>query len=340
MKKLIAILSAVTIMLSTTSMVASAISFPSLGLSSSDTRAEDIYKRKSYYVAGSGCCLSAIDICYETAFMVITDGTAPSEESLQAIPDFVSCEKLTVKDGIIQGENIFYNNFDANLPEGMELYKINVSGYDNLVKSARQYLLENDNVEVFFPQFIEHNDGSWLDHNTTMGLIIRNGCTLPEKGIEGLSIIKYCRENDNGMSVYEVELDDANKARLDGSDNDLKVLVEVANNVMGQYEDVVRDVSISALYPLSEDIGGFQPSSVWLDLGDTDGNTVVNVSDAAIVLQEAAQAGAGNAKAEQNLDVMDVNLDGTVNASDAACILMYAAQYGADGAADWQDILR
>ena len=129
------------------------------------------------------------------------------------------------------------------------------------------------------------------------------------------------------------------KARLDGTDDDLKVLVEIANRVTEQYEDMVKSVGINALYPATEELGDAKASSVWLDLGDADGNTAVNASDAAIVLQMAAEVGAGNADA-QNLDVLDVNLDGEVNAADAACILIYAAQVGAEGSADWQDILK
>ena len=344
MKKLIATLSAVTMLLCAVPMQASAISVPSLELSPSGLRAEDIYKRTISYTAGSNCGLARKEAFYERAFAVITDGTAPSEESLQAIPDFESCEEFVVEDGLIHRTDDsfsgWYNDFDSGLPEGKVFYKITVSGYDNLIRSARQYLLENDNVQdVFFMQYVENGGwGTWLDHGLKLFIYFDSMDSVPEDGIEGL-VLGECRENEYGEFFCIAELDDANKARLDGTDDDLKVLVEVANKALTEYDDVVEDIWLSSLFPLTEEIGKTKTSAVWLDLGDADGNTAVNASDAAIVLQMAAEVGAGNADV-QNLDVLDVNLDGTVNAADAACILIYAAQVGASGSADWQDILK
>ena len=66
-------------------------------------------------------------------------------------------------------------------------------------------------------------------------------------------------------------------------------------------------------------------------LGDLDGDTTVNASDAAKVLIAAAAMGAGEASGltEAQIKAADVNGDGTVNASDAAIILIYAAAVGA-----------
>ncbi|MBP0972879.1 MAG: leucine-rich repeat protein [Oscillospiraceae bacterium] len=66
-------------------------------------------------------------------------------------------------------------------------------------------------------------------------------------------------------------------------------------------------------------------------LGDLDGDTTVNASDAAKVLIAAAAMGAGEASGltEAQIKAADVNGDKTVNASDAAIILIYAAAVGA-----------
>ncbi|MCR4644392.1 MAG: dockerin type I repeat-containing protein [Oscillospiraceae bacterium] len=66
-------------------------------------------------------------------------------------------------------------------------------------------------------------------------------------------------------------------------------------------------------------------------LGDLDGDTTVNASDAAKVLIDAAAMGAGEASGltEAPIKAADVNKDDTVNASDAAIILIYSAAVGA-----------
>ncbi len=66
-------------------------------------------------------------------------------------------------------------------------------------------------------------------------------------------------------------------------------------------------------------------------LGDVNGDTTINASDAANVLIAAAAAGAGRelGLTEAQIRAADVNEDSTVNASDAAVILIYSAAVGA-----------
>ncbi|MBR3630643.1 MAG: leucine-rich repeat protein [Oscillospiraceae bacterium] len=66
-------------------------------------------------------------------------------------------------------------------------------------------------------------------------------------------------------------------------------------------------------------------------LGDVNGDTTINASDAATVLIAAAAAGAGRelGLTEAQIRAADVNEDSTVNASDAAVILIYSAAVGA-----------
>ncbi|MBR3629949.1 MAG: leucine-rich repeat protein [Oscillospiraceae bacterium] len=67
------------------------------------------------------------------------------------------------------------------------------------------------------------------------------------------------------------------------------------------------------------------------ELGDVNGDTIVNASDAATVLIASAAAGAGGelGLTEAQIKAADVNEDSTVNASDAAVILIYSAAIGA-----------
>ena len=79
-------------------------------------------------------------------------------------------------------------------------------------------------------------------------------------------------------------------------------------------------------------------SSVWTSAGDSNSDGAVDASDAANVLNIAAQNGTGaNIKATA---ADDVNADGAVNAADAAAVLCYAAAKGTGADVSWVDILR
>lgn len=75
--------------------------------------------------------------------------------------------------------------------------------------------------------------------------------------------------------------------------------------------------------------------------GDVNGDSVINASDAALILMDCVQYGASGThlleggsyfvvKGEQ-LAAGDYNYDGEVTAADAAAILIYAAEIGANG---------
>ena len=71
-------------------------------------------------------------------------------------------------------------------------------------------------------------------------------------------------------------------------------------------------------------------TDAYYSFGDPSGDGVVNASDAAAVLIEAAAVGAGmeTGFTERQITAADVNRDGTVNASDAAVVLVYASAVG------------
>ncbi|MBP0972279.1 MAG: hypothetical protein J5851_00065 [Oscillospiraceae bacterium] len=71
-------------------------------------------------------------------------------------------------------------------------------------------------------------------------------------------------------------------------------------------------------------------TDAYYSFGDPSGDGVVNASDAASVLIEAAAVGAGmeTGFTERQITAADVNRDGTVNASDAAVVLVYASAVG------------
>ncbi len=66
-----------------------------------------------------------------------------------------------------------------------------------------------------------------------------------------------------------------------------------------------------------------------VSIGDTDADGVVNAVDASQILIKAAELGAGETVAPEDLVLMDVNGDNQINAIDASILLSYAANAGA-----------
>lgn len=67
------------------------------------------------------------------------------------------------------------------------------------------------------------------------------------------------------------------------------------------------------------------------ELGDLNGDDIINASDAAMILIAAAAIGAGQdpGLTEEQGSIADVNGDDTINASDAVIVLIYGAAIGA-----------
>ncbi len=78
--------------------------------------------------------------------------------------------------------------------------------------------------------------------------------------------------------------------------------------------------------------------SPWDTAGDTNTDGAVDASDAADVLTIAAQNGTGAGIKATSAN--DVNAEGNVDASDAAAVLCYAAAQGTGAEVSWVDILR
>ena len=66
-----------------------------------------------------------------------------------------------------------------------------------------------------------------------------------------------------------------------------------------------------------------------VSIGDIDADGVVNAVDASQILIKAAELGAGETVAPEDLVLMDVNGDNQINAIDASILLSYAANAGA-----------
>ncbi|MBE6849879.1 MAG: hypothetical protein E7502_08295 [Ruminococcus sp.] len=116
-------------------------------------------------------------------------------------------------------------------------------------------------------------------------------------------------------------------------------LNEFADSVQEKYSDVFAEFEPEFLLLESgEAPTSMELTDIWNNAGDSNSDGAVDASDAANVLNIAAQNGTGaNIKATA---ADDVNADGAVNAADAAAVLCYAAAKGTGADVSWVDILR
>ncbi|MDE5564025.1 MAG: hypothetical protein K2I93_02625, partial [Oscillospiraceae bacterium] len=293
MKKLIATLSAITMLLCIT---------PLNGVAEGGTlfdavprahrMAKDMDEVRHFYYMDDTGAFSYLASRYDCCFLITTDGTVPSEESLQAIPDFVSCEMVIVGDDST-GIGLEALSYDSTWSEGTVVYRINLSSYDNLLQIAQQYAIEHDWVQDTYLRHYMETSTIYKEGSPALTIKLKESAELPAEGIEGLAGLDLRRPNDR---YYDAELNDANKSRLSGNDTftdeDFAVMIEVANRVMEDYHECVETATfhghsnfnyilISDLYP------------VWRNHGDANGDQTINASDAAEVLIAAAMTGAG-----------------------------------------------
>ena len=115
-------------------------------------------------------------------------------------------------------------------------------------------------------------------------------------------------------------------------------LNEFADSVQEKYSDVFAEFEPQFLLGATGEDPVMNLTPIWDNAGDSNSDGAVDASDAANVLNIAAQNGTGaNIKATA---ADDVNADGAVNATDAAAVLCYAAAKGTGADVSWVDILR
>ncbi len=99
------------------------------------------------------------------------------------------------------------------------------------------------------------------------------------------------------------------------------------------------------MYNITEEaLGGggstkYTMSSVFGSAGDVTRDSRINASDAAAILMDAAETGAGQESSISSI-YGDINADGRADARDAQYILRYAAAAGTGSTPAWQTILR
>lgn len=172
-----------------------------------------------------------------------------------------------------------------------------------------------------------------------------------EDGEEYLKVLEEVKAfNTSWKAVYEeweydrqvwldsIDAESMTPAQLEvsrreaGVASELEMINMAANacrELQEQYQDVLK--SIRPDFNVSDFSATIRPISVWEMVGDLDRDGTVTSTDAAMLLEAAANYGIGNPTGGLNDDVVkdaDVNADHNFNAEDAALLLAYIAENG------------
>lgn len=160
-----------------------------------------------------------------------------------------------------------------------------------------------------FMLLLDTNDGKTLT-NLGRTLLLEQDC------ITDVSIVDYSNYID-----YYVEYE----------------IKEVLDEYSGEY---IEMMIIHAEEPLAgSGSTKYSIRSVFSSAGDVQRDNKINASDAAVILMDAAEIGAGQETSLPDVS-SDINADGRADAQDAQYILRYAAEAGTGSTPAWQTILR
>ena len=126
-------------------------------------------------------------------------------------------------------------------------------------------------------------------------------------------------------SLYHVHI----KTKSKSQSEQYRLFSTDASSVLFSSTDA--DAVIASVDTNGDGIFETELSDISNQLGDIDGNGIVNALDAADILISAAKLGAGEETGLNELQTLiaDVDDNGQINAADASQILIYAAEAGA-----------
>lgn len=286
------------------------------------------------YTANEGGYLVSRDISCHKGFVIIAGDTELPEEALQSIPNYKTHET------IVWGEDEaeWYGgvmSFDL----GTILYYVTVSEWDSLVNNARQFALQHASVEdILFVQII--SDTSCFIHGT-MNIQVAEGVTPDETTFPELTDFT---QNEDGSWTVSPGGDYAEEWAeiydwLDQKYEAYAWLCDFQTMLLEKYDSSVLtsvDIPVGGYFQSSDH---YNPTSIWHDFGQLNGDDTVDASDAADILGFAAKSGSGDAEAAISAAASDLTMDGVTDASDAAKLLEYAAYAGTNEGATLQSFL-
>ncbi|MBP0973750.1 MAG: leucine-rich repeat protein [Oscillospiraceae bacterium] len=216
---------------------------------------------------------------------------------------------------------------ELNIPQGSGSGALMVKNCENLQKLS------------FYNNFLGMSDVTWME--TVLGKLpdYSKNVTIAEcpalKTVDVLAT-PYVTSHDwiaieHCPSLERVAFHEMPESAMTGGEPDKYYLPMTVGEETGQFTVYGREEHTALKAWCEEHHYAFEPISDALTLGDVNGDTVANASDAALVLIAASMFGAtgtSDLTAEQE-KAADVNGDSFINASDAAIIKQYAAAIGA-----------
>lgn len=270
------------------------------------------------------------------SFLVVTDGTALTEEDVRNLPDFKSLKVIT------WDEYERDTHPDLPLELGTEVYKVWFTTKQHMQNTARQFQMEHDFVENVY--FIRHHgySGAWWEGG--LQLIPKDeNAELHVEDFPQLSVLELdeyaAMENEIIWgALLTDELNEKCAATcIDNSYDEYLFAYNIAQEILAEHSDILSDVKVSMSHDFSES-ESYSAQSIWQSAGDSNADGEVNAGDAAEILLAAAESGTGTDVAVTS--AADVNADGKIDAADASAVLVYATAQGADAPVEWVDILR
>ncbi len=275
------------------------------------------------------------------SFLVITDGTAITEEDVQGLEHYRDLYVMKWTDV----ERVSYP--DLSIEEGKTVYEVIFSTTNDLPETARKFQLENDFVEEVYFTRSHFYQGCKLGHGVRFELkdqsVTPDPADFPEFKIlkDDTTVIDGITLEGRGYwygTFTDEIMAECNASNAEGSYEAYLFMKEIADRILSEnaelFESAVPDLK-SIDYAGTEN---FATQSIWTNAGDPNSDGTVNAADAAEMLVSAAQIGTGVDVAVTS--AADVNADGLLNAEDAAAVLSYAAAKGTGADVSWVDILR
>ncbi len=306
--------------------------------------------RHTYYEGANG---TAIVENYTTirGFVAVTDGTA-----LEEYDSAYTNEPINTVTKITEDKASFIGRWDedsvpqfAGHAEDALYYNVSLHlrHYDNISEVSRRYMLENEGVTDVIVYSQKYSGiACW---NGELFFEMQNDLTPEEsddfiENFESPLIAEYTAQYEQWQqaiadweeTISETEMtpEELAASREAAGIPTNYEMVDYAFTKAAEITAAHSDVIAYAWPGLRSNAEGqhiYIGSSAWEGIGNVNGDASIDASDAAAILESAAEAGSGN-DATLDADALksaDVNADGMADAADAASILEYAARLGA-----------
>lgn len=306
-------------------------------------------------------------------FLIVTDGTAPTEEELETelLNDvweyYMGFPEFTLAPSPYNTtQRTMSAELEAELAaygENTKVFKVNVDRDfgDCALILTRKFMIEHDYVLDIIQLTADHEGtASWngsfyckFKEDMDSADLFDHWNQIKGSGEIAAVLQEYERHNQLELTLSvlkayagmteEEEAEFRTENSMLTSYEMIDAAFKAAQSAMEEHSDEVELISPNFAFGSNQKLNYYKSSNLWDGCGDFDENAEVNAADAAAILAHASKAGSSHITVrltDAQYDAGDVNCDGYVNSSDAAKVLEYAAAAGTqDGGVHWMEIL-